>query len=85
MFTKYNDEFIVNAEDLPHGCSTANVEVICDYCNKTYETLYSTYYNGINKFPYKNSCHHCKKKKGRWDYIWKKKKWGFWKIRQDLQ
>ena len=63
MFTKYNDEFIVDAEDLPHGCSSTKVEVICDYCNKTYETLYSTYYNGINKFPYKNSCHHCNKRK----------------------
>ena len=43
IFTKYNDEFNVKAEDLTKG-SHAKVKVICDYCGKELLCVWKDYY-----------------------------------------
>lgn len=45
-YTKIGDEFLVKAEDLMPQCK-AKVNVICDYCGKTYNTCFSIYHKGI--------------------------------------
>ena len=42
QYTKYGDEFVVNAEDLSHG-SKAEVVVVCDYCGKEIIRTYKDY------------------------------------------
>ena len=41
-FTKFNEEFLVKAEDLPNG-SHQKVEVICDFCEDVIEKEYREY------------------------------------------
>lgn len=56
-YTKHNDVFIVNANDLKPTSKT-KVSVICDYCNEMYETFYRDYVKGL-KMINKSCC--CKK------------------------
>lgn len=60
-FTKYNDIFLVNAEDLSRY-SNAKVKINCDYCKREYETSYQSYMNGRKKIE-KDACIHCGQKK----------------------
>ena len=41
-FTKFNEEFLVKAEDLPNG-SHQKVEVVCDFCGDVIEKEYREY------------------------------------------
>ena len=59
LFTKYNDYFFVDINDLKTG-SNAKVKVICDYCGKKFEQPYRQYLKNTKKNP-KNKCNECKK------------------------
>jgi len=56
-FTKYNDEFKVNAEDLSIS-SKHKIKVICDYCGQEIEKTYQDYLNG-RKIIKKDACKQC--------------------------
>jgi hypothetical protein len=60
IFTKYNDEFNVKAEDLTKG-SHAKVKVICDYCGKELLCVWKDYYRKRNEKTY--ACLRCKQRK----------------------
>lgn len=54
--------FLVKIEDLPPQ-SEVTISAICDYCNKPYETQYSTYYGSTNGLTTKCACKNCASKK----------------------
>ncbi len=58
-FSKYNDIFTVNIEDLSIGCSS-NVKVKCDYCNEEYEITYHKYNNLYKSNTNKDACNNCR-------------------------
>lgn len=59
-FTKMNDEFYVDVNDLTKG-SNVYVKVQCDYCNKIYEKHWYNYVNeNLKSIIHKDSCTDCK-------------------------
>lgn len=56
-FTRYGDSFYVKAKDLTSGAN-AKVEVICDFCGKSYCPKYSDFNKRIDKSV--DSCNDCK-------------------------
>lgn len=61
IFTKYNDKFYVNFNDV-YPTSTVKIKVKCDYCNKEYEVTYASYMRTMSKSN-KLSCINCIGKK----------------------
>ncbi len=61
VFTKYNDFFDVVVKDL-NRYSTVNINAICDYCGKEYQTSFASIMNGRVKIQ-KDCCVDCIKRK----------------------
>lgn len=61
IFTKRNDKFYVKAKDLSEH-SSAKIDVICDYCGRSYKTQYGLI-NNARKILCKDACYHCCGKK----------------------
>lgn len=61
VFTKYKDEFLVEANDLSRS-ATAMVKVICDYCGEEYEMAWY-HYKEIRDKNEKCACYNCRHKK----------------------
>lgn len=59
VFTQYQDELLVDVDDLMHG-SHVKVDVICDYCGKIVQVAWKDYVH----YKYdKYSCKHCRQRK----------------------
>lgn len=59
VFTQYQDEFLVDINDLTHG-SHVKVDVVCDYCGEIVQVAWKDYLH----YKYdKYSCKHCKQRK----------------------
>lgn len=63
-FTKINDSFYVEAEDLPRY-SSKKITVICDYCGREYEVIYKNYMKSTSCGKKKTCCKSCAKLKLR--------------------
>lgn len=60
MFTKMNDEFIVDVNDLTKG-SNVYVQVQCDYCGKIYKKRWYNYLReNLDSTIHKDTCTRCK-------------------------
>ena len=57
-FTKYNDSFVVNVEDLSPS-ATAKVKVICDFCGEEYDMAWY-HFREIRDKQQKNACYNCR-------------------------
>lgn len=68
-FTKYGDCFFVQAKDLPKN-SKEKIEVVCDYCGKTYYTSMVSFVKRENKT--KDACNNCRAYK-QWDNTYKQR------------
>lgn len=61
IFTKTEDSFIVNAEDLSKGAHY-KVKVLCDYCGEIITVVWGDYYRYSQKNT-KYACKHCRQRK----------------------
>lgn len=63
IYTKMNDTFLVNVDDLTKG-SSAEVNIKCDYCGRIYKKYWHRYLReNTDRVVHKDCCSECKKHK----------------------